>query len=181
MNILDKFYLKTFQYDYINKFPIKTTKQLPRIKKINLNFGCKSNDARQLATILLALQLITNQKGQLTNTKKPNVLLKLRKGSPVGCKTTLRKTKQSDFLYLTLVEIFPKMKNFDGLKTLSKAETKSFTYEIIEALSFEKLEENYHLFNNLPKLNITITTTSTNIKELEFILKSLKIPFQKVL
>jgi large subunit ribosomal protein L5 len=50
-----------------------------------------------LATSLLAIELITGQKGILTTTKHSNIFLKIRKGNPAGCKVTLRKENMFSF------------------------------------------------------------------------------------
>jgi ribosomal protein L5 len=49
-----------------------------------------------LATSLLAIELITGQKGILTTTKHSNIFLKIRKEIP-GCKVTLRKENMFSF------------------------------------------------------------------------------------
>nr|YP_010133814.1 ribosomal protein L5 [Fistulifera saprophila]QWM93304.1 ribosomal protein L5 [Fistulifera saprophila] len=179
MNFIEKFYSKTLKYDLINKFLYKNTKTIPQIEKIILNFGCKTSDLKALSTSALALELITNQKGTLTLTKHNNVLLKIRKGHPVGCKVTLRKKKSFAFLTKMLIDIFPKLKNFEGLKTSKKMKENIFSYELADTFSFQELEENYYLFNNLRNLHVTIVTTSKKKEELQFIFNSLKIPFEK--
>lgn len=179
MNFIEKFYSKTLKYDLINKFSYENTKKIPRIKKIILNFGCKTSDLKALSTSALALELITNQKSALTLTKHNNVLLKIRKGQPVGCKVTLRKKKSFEFLSKMLIDIFPKLKNFEGLRINKKIERNTFSYELVDTFSFQELEENYYLFNNLSNLHITIVTTSRKREELDFILNSIKIPFEK--
>ena len=91
MHFLDYFYTKTLKFDLINKFYYKELKNLPKLKKIVLNFNCRTTNLKTLATHLLALELITNQKSNLTISKRPNLLLKIRKGNPVGCKVILKK------------------------------------------------------------------------------------------
>lgn len=179
MNFLKKFYSKTLKYDLINKFVYKNTKTIPQIKKIILNFGCKTSDLKTLSTSALALELIGAQKSTLTLTKHNNVLLKIRKGHPVGCKITLRKNKSFTFLTKMLIDIFPKLKNFEGLKTNKKMNKNIFSFELADTFSFQELEENYYLFNNLRNLHITIVTTSKKKEELQFIFNSIKIPFEK--
>ncbi len=179
MNFIEKFYYKTLKYDLINKFLYKSTKTIPQIKKIILNFGCKTSDLKALSTSALALELIANQKNALTLTKYNNVLLKIRKGHPVGCKVTLRKKKSFEFLTKMLIDIFPKLKNFEGLKTNKKIKKNTFSYELADTFSFQELEENYYLFNNLRNLHVTIVTTSKKKEELYFIFNSIKIPFEK--
>jgi large subunit ribosomal protein L5 len=178
MNFLEHFYLKTLKYDLNNRFLYKNTKELPKLKKIMLNFGCKTSDLKQLSASLLALELITNQKSKLTRTKYSNIFIKIRKGNPTGCKITLRKNKLFNFFAKTLTEIFPKEKNFNGFIISEKIKKNVFSYEIHNTFSFSQLESHYYLFNNLPKLNITIVTDTKTKKELLFILRSLKFPFK---
>ena len=77
MHFLEHFFFKTLKYDLINKFVFIDADKLPKLKKIILNFGFKTADMKQLSSGLLALELITNQKGILTTTTKSNILLKV--------------------------------------------------------------------------------------------------------
>lgn len=178
MHFLERFYNKTLKRDLINKFAYTDTKDLPTIKKIILNFGCKTVDIKQLASSLLALELISNQKGFLTKTNYPNILFKIRKGNPTGCKVTLSKSKQSIFLGTLVLEIFPKLKNFKGFNVTKKLRKNVFSWEFGENFSFSELESHYYLFNNLPKLDITIVTNTKTERELLFLLKSFQLPFK---
>jgi large subunit ribosomal protein L5 len=179
MHFLEHFYIKTLKYDLANKFLYKSTKKIPKLKKIILNFGCKTSDIKHLASSLLALELITNQKGTMTTTKHSNILLKIRKGNPTGCKITLRKNKMLDYLSKILIEIFPKLKFFEGFKFNRKIKKNHFSYELHDTFNFTELEEHYYLFNNLAKLDITLVTNTETKKELLFVLKSLQFPLKK--
>ena len=68
--------------------------------------GCKSFEIKNLAASLLSLELIAVQQGVLTKSKRANILLKIRKGNPVGCTVVLRKNK----MYNLKSEIFRKFK-----------------------------------------------------------------------
>jgi large subunit ribosomal protein L5 len=178
MHFLEHFSEKTLKYDLTNKFFYNTTKHLPKLEKIILNFGCKTTGIKNLATSLLALELITSQRGSLTTTKHSNILLKIRKGNPAGCKVTLQKSNMFNFLAKTLIEILPKVKDFNGLTLTKKIKKNVFSYELHETFSFHELEEHYYLFNTLPKLDVTFIANSKAKEELIFILKSLQLPFK---
>jgi large subunit ribosomal protein L5 len=179
MHYLEKFYNKTLKYELINKFNYINTKNLPNIEKIVLNFGCKTADIKQLASSLLALELITNQKGKLTKTKYSKILFKIRKGNPTGCKVTLNNLNKLKFIELLTVEVFPKLKNFSGL-ILKNSNKNHFSYELKNTFSLYELEKNYYLFNNLPKLDISMIAANMHKKnkELNFLLKSYQLPFK---
>ena len=76
-----------------------------------------------------------------------------------------------------VVEIFPKLKNFNGFTLNRKIKKNAFSYELHDTFSFYELESHYYYFNNLPKLDITVITNSKNKEELIFILKSFQFPF----
>lgn len=178
MHFLENFYNKTVKYELINKFSYNSSKNLPKLKKIILNFGCKTADIKQLAASLLALELITSQKGIMTATKYSNINFKIRKGNPTGCKVSLSKFQTYAFLSKMLIEIFPKLKNFYGFSHTKKAIKNIFSYELKETFSFSELESNFYLFNNIPKLNITLITNANTIHELMFLLKAFQLAFK---
>jgi large subunit ribosomal protein L5 len=180
VHFIEHFYFKTLKYDLINKYIYASADKLPKLKKIILNFGFKTADVKQLSAGLLAFELIANQKGTITTTTKSNILLKIRKGNPTGCKLTLQKYNLFDFMKKLVMEVFPKLKNFNGITPTRKIKKNAFSYEIHDTFSFFDLEGHYYYFNNLPKLDITIIITTKNKKEFLFILKSLQFPFKSL-
>ena len=175
MHFLNYFYNKNLKLDLINKFQYSNLKTFPKLKKIILNFGCKTTDIKKLTASLLALELITNQKGVLSIAKRPNLFLKIRKGNPTGCKVLLRKSSMLNFINQNSIEIFPKIKNFNGLKFSKKIKKNSFSYYIKNTLIFSNFMDHYYLFNILVKLEVTVVTDVKTKKELLFILKSLQL------
>ena len=179
MNFIHHLNLKNLKYSFLNKFLYKKSNEIPKLKKIILNIGCKNLELKELATNLLALELITSQKSKITTTKYSNVLLKIRKGNPTGCKVILRKTKMFNFLFKLLIETFPKQKKFTGFNITKKFKKKTFSYKLKNALNFNELENHYYLFNNLSSIDITFVTNATKKQELILILKSFKFPLNK--
>jgi large subunit ribosomal protein L5 len=176
MTFLKYFYLKTLKYDLANKFLYNNTKKIPKIEKVTLNFGCKTTDLKLLSGSLFAFELIAHQKGNLTTTKHSNILLKLRKGNPVGCKIILTQKKMLVFIEKIITEIFPKVKNFNGLMLNKKRN--AFSFELNDIFSFTELEKHYFLFNNLPKMSLTVKAQSNFKQEFSFILKSMQFPIK---
>lgn len=181
MHFFEKFYFKTIALDLVNKFFYKSTKKLPKLKKIILNFGSKTMDLKQIFSSLLALELIANQKGILTTTKKSNILLKIRKGNPVGCKLTLQKLNLFNFFGNNIIEIFPKLKNFNEFSFSRKIAKNAFSYELRDTFIFYQLESHYYSFNKLPKLSITVIISAKKKKEFLFVLKAFQFPLKKSL
>ena len=97
-NSIEIFNKKIIKHDLINKFNYTNIQKIPKIQKLTLNFGCKNFNIQKFATTLLALEIIASKKGGLTIAKKANILLKIQKGQPAGCKVTLRKKDIHSFL-----------------------------------------------------------------------------------
>lgn len=178
MHFLNYFYKKTLKFDLINKFCYADLKKLPKLKQIILNFSCKTPELKTIATHLLALQLITKQKGTITISKRPNLLLKLRKGNPAGCKVTLRKVSMLNFLYKNVNENFAKTKNFNGVKVNTQIEKNTLSFSVKNTLNFSELAEHYYLFNRLSNLNLSFVTSAKTKEEMLFLLKSLQVPLK---
>ena len=174
---LEKYYKDIIKYDLVNKFSYTNSKKIPKLKKIILSFSSKKIDFKILTSTLLALKLISNRTGQLTVAKKPNLLLKIRKGNPVGCKVMLTKKSMYDFLEKLIFDILPKIKKPLDLKSNPNINTLTFTIE--NPLIFKELEKNYFLFNSLKNLQIIIISNTTNNNELFFLLNSFKLLYKK--
>lgn len=176
MNILENYYKKVVRYDLLNKFSYNYIEEIPRLKKIILNFGCKNFDIRNLAVSLLSLELITGQKGILTKSKRANILLKIRKGNPVGCMVVLKKNKMYHFTFKLLIDIFPNLKDFKGIYVAKRLNITSFSFTLTDLISFKELEKQFYLFSNLPPLNVTFVTNTRSKKELLYLLNCFKLP-----
>jgi large subunit ribosomal protein L5 len=175
MHFLNYFYQKTLKFDSINKFHYTNLKKLPKLRKITLNFNCQTTELKKLATHLLALELITKQKGKLIGSTRPNITLKVRKGDPIGCSLTLKKQLTWNFLFKSFIEIFPKIKSFEGIVNIKKIKKTTVSFVIKNNLNFSELTEHYSLFNSLSKLNVSIIVDANNEKEMIFFMNSLRL------
>jgi large subunit ribosomal protein L5 len=179
VHFLNNYNSTILKYDFLNKFLYKTTKKLPKLEKIILHVSCKTANLKDLSINLLGLELITGKRGQLTFTKKANILLKLRKGNPIGCKIILRNTAMSNFLTRLYTEGLTKMKNINELKfAYKKNKNNDLSFVIKDIFIFEGFEKHYYLFNNINKIDISFITTTYSKEELTFIFKSYKLPFK---
>lgn len=175
MCFLKEFYIKTIRYNLLNKFRYHESKKLPGIKKINLNFSHNTENIKHLSSSILAIELITKQKGTLIPSKKSNTILKLKKNNPIGCKVTLRKTNMFRVLLRFVFEVFPNTKVYYTLnnnKLITEhlvMKTKQSTYV------FEEIDKHYYLFNTLPSLNFAILTNATKVEQ-KFIFQAFKMP-----
>ena len=133
-----------------------------------MSFSCKNSNTNQIMPSLLALELIASQKSLLTLSKNSNISLKIRKGNPVGCKVVLKKKVMYNFLKNLILNILPNQVKFKKNSLILK-----------NSLVFSELEQQYYLFKDIPKLNISLVCNSINSFELFFLLNSLKLAGNK--
>lgn len=178
MSFLEYFYYNIVKYDLINKFKYKKIHQIPKFKKIVLHFNFNNINLKQLASGILALELLTTQKSFLIKSKTSNISLKIRKGYPIGCQVILRKTLMYQFYSKLLIQFFLNIKQIklSTKKKIVKKFNNSFSFEIEKILFFSELGNHYHVFNKLSNLKIVIATNSSSSYELFFLLKSFKFP-----
>jgi large subunit ribosomal protein L5 len=177
MNLLENYYIKVIRHDLINTFFYTHLNDVPKLKKIILNFGCKSFEIKNIVASLLALELVTDKQAVVTKSKRANIILKIRKGYPIGCMVVLTKSEMYDFFLKLLIEVFPNLKDFRGLNASKKKEVKSFSLTLMDLINFKDLEKQFYLFANLPPLNIVLVTNTKTRKELMYLLNSFKLPF----
>jgi large subunit ribosomal protein L5 len=177
MSLLENYYKQVIKHDLINKFFYNQLNDIPELKKIILNFGCKSFEIKNIASSLLSLELITTKQGTVTKSTRANILLKIRKGYPVGCMVVLTKSKMYQFFFKLLTEVFPNLKDFKGINVSKNLSNKSFSLTLFDLINFKELEKQFYLFTNLPPLNIILVTNTKTQKELIYLLNSFKMPF----
>ena len=170
MQELTYFSIKTLNLDLLNRFFYKNKKSVPKLEKIVLNFHCKSSNMRKLASSLLSLKLITNSNGKLTNATKSNLTLQIRKGSPCGCKITLRKKEL--YVFLSKIAILYSNENLKLNKRSNEMKNIQF-YNVNNLTIFPNLKELYFITSTIPRLNIALKVFSTTQAELKFILNSI--------
>lgn len=164
--------------DLINTFFYNDIKQIPSLKTIILNLGYQKSNIRSLISSLLALELISTKKSKLTKSKRLNIIIKVKKGTPVGCKVILKKKIMGVFYFKLITCILPKIKQFQNVKLQKKFKsTKSISVTIKNPLLFMELENQYQFFKDIPKLDIVLLTNSKSSNEFFFLLKSIKFFF----
>ena len=86
MHFLEYYYKTVIKYDFINTFFYHNLNEIPKLKKIILNFECKNLTIKSFVTILLTLELISSKKASITKAKIPNLFLKIQKANQLVVK-----------------------------------------------------------------------------------------------
>ena len=92
MSVLKDQYVKDAVPALMKKFEYKSVMQVPKLEKvvINIGLGDTRDNPKDLENAIKDLSIITGQKPVITKAKKSIAAFKLREGTNVGCKVTLR-------------------------------------------------------------------------------------------
>merc|ERR1712197_213022 len=108
---------------------------LPKLKAIYLTFDFKKYELKTLVDNLMALELLSSVNGFLIPSKVSKISLKVRKGTPVGCKVILRKKKLFRFLYKLLNTVVISGLNNNTI-SIQKKKGFKFSFKISNVLLF---------------------------------------------
>ena len=163
----------------IDRFSYKTHMQVPRLLKICINqgLGKSLNDKKIIDKAINELTLISGQKAVSTLSKKDISNFKLRKGSPIGVRVTLRKNQMYEFLDRLISASIPRIRDFRGISSKGFDGRGNYTFGIKEQIIFPEL--NIDEITLLTGMNITFVTSANSDKEALELLKNFGLPFKK--
>ncbi len=99
------------------KFAYKNIMQVPKITQIVLNVGTgrHTKDQNYTDNVVESLTRITGQKPVKTKARKSIAAFKLREGTVIGVKVTLRGKRMYDFMEKLVHVSFPRVRDFRGI------------------------------------------------------------------
>ncbi len=158
---------------------IKNVHEIPRLVKIVVNMGVKDAvaDKKNIEKSAELLSLISGQKPKIMKAKKSISAFKLREGDQIALIVTLRGKRMYDFYQKLTTIVFPRLRDFHGVKTTSFDGHGSYTLGFPESTVFAEIDPSR--FEKPQGLEISIVTSAkTNEHGLE-LLRALGMPFQK--
>lgn len=160
-------------FGYKNKF------QVPMLKKIVINVGLgeATQDIKILDSVQNEIAAITGQRPVVTKAKKAIANFKIRKGSPVGCKVTLRKTYMYEFLDRLIAIAIPRIRDFRGLPSTSFDQHGNYSFGLNEQVIFPEVDVDKLM--KVHGMDITIATTAKTAQEALELLRLFGMPFAK--
>lgn len=153
------------------KFNYKNDLAVPKIEKVVVNTGIgkilnntdPSQREKVIEEIASDLAQITGQKPILTKSKKAISAFKIRKGTIIGEKVTLRRQRMYDFLDRLVNIVIPRMRDFQGISESSIDKDGNLTIGIREHIIFPEIqpEKTKRIFG----LEITVVTNAKTREE----------------
>jgi large subunit ribosomal protein L5 len=163
----------------MKEFEYKNIHQVPKLKKIKINrcLGLSAQNPNLLNTSIEEFRLITGQQPIVTNSRKSIAGFKLREGTPLGLTVTLRNKQMYYFLERFINLTLPRIRDFQGLNTLSFDQYGNYNLGLKDQLIFPELE--YDKVNQILGFNISFVTTAKTKNESLALLRELTLPMQK--
>ncbi len=161
------------------EFGYTSPMQAPKVTKlvVSTGVGKMNKDKKRLELIVDRLRRITGQAPAPRAAKKAIANFKSRTGDIVGYQVTLRGSRAKAFLDKLIHIVFPRTKDFRGLKASAIDEMGNITLGIKEHTVFPETadEDAKDTFG----LAVTIGTTAKNKKEAEAFLRYLGLPLRE--
>jgi len=146
-------------------FKLKNKLAAPRLEKIVVNMGVGEGlqDIKIMEKSMQELATITGQKPILRRAKKAISNFKVRQGSPVGCKVTLRRDMMYEFMDRLLNVALPRIRDFRGVSTESFDEAGNYTLGLNEQTIFPEIE--YDKITRAQGMDITFVIKNAKSRE----------------
>ena len=151
---------------------------LPRLEKIVVNMGVGSaiTEKKSLEEAIDALTQITAQKPVITLARKSIAGFRLREGTSIGCKVTLRARRMYEFLDRLISLALPRVRDFRGLNPRAFDRHGNYSLGLAEQLVFPEL--NPDKFTRVQGMNVTIVTSTDSDDEARELLRGMGVPFR---
>ena len=160
MNYLKSHVSKVVCQDYLNKYHIKKTKDLPSLVKVSLSSPFPKNSSKAALTLL---EILGNQKAYNTQSKTNNLSLNLRKGDLLGCKVVLRKKAAFDFFQRFVFEMYPVLKN----QMNYTKKTKTLEFQIKDVFVLESTEIMFNFLQDVKTVDVVFENNNNNLNFFE--------------
>jgi large subunit ribosomal protein L5 len=119
---------------------------------------------------------ITGQKAVPTISKRDVSNFKLRKGSPIGVRVTLRADKMYEFLERLVAVALPRVRDFRGISDKGFDGRGNYSFGVTEQIIFPEID--IDKVNRMNGMDITFVTTAKTDKEALALLKGFGLPFK---
>lgn len=170
------YFYNSWQY-FLLKTSVSNIHQFPKIKNLVVHIKLTKATFSSLCAGLLVLEMLTNQRPLALFSKKANLILKIRKGLPVGCKVYLGGLSVFNFLE-TFWVLFMSRVDADlfTLTTTSSKGGATVNVSIVDVFSFKVLEVLYFDFREyLTRLQVQINFQGT-CEQINVVVQAFKLP-----
>lgn len=176
---LQQRYQEEIQPELAKKLDRKNRLALPRVQKIVVSMGVGSaiSDKKHIEDATSALGDITGQKPLVCRARKSIANFRLREGSPIGCKVTLRGARMYEFLDRLISIALPRVRDFRGLSPDAFDGHGNYSLGLTEQLVFPEL--NPDKYTRAQGMNVAIVCSGGSDDDSRELLTMFGMPFRR--
>lgn len=173
------YYYQQVRSNLLKKLGLKNLMAVPKVTKIVVNVGAGESVVNKgvLEKIAEQISLITGQKPIITKAKKAVSAFKIRKGFPIGVKTTLRGERMYYFLEKIIKVILPRLRDFRGIPLRSIDSSGNLNLGFSEQIIFPEID--FDKIDKIRGLQVTIVTNCADKEKGKILFEELGLPFKK--
>ncbi|MBR1392052.1 MAG: 50S ribosomal protein L5 [Lachnospiraceae bacterium] len=163
----------------IKKFGYKNIMEVPKLSKVVINMGVgeAKENAKILESAMKDMEIISGQKPVSTKAKNSIANFKLREGTPIGCKVTLRGDKMYEFVDRLVNLSLPRVRDFRGVNPNAFDGRGNYALGIKEQIIFPEIE--FDKVDKVRGMDIIFVTTAKTDEEARELLTLFNMPFAK--
>ena len=178
-SLLKNRYRESIQTSLQKDLSFSSIMQVPRLVKICINKGLGKavSNKKFIDEGIEELTLISGQKAVATSARKSISGFKLRQGSSIGVKITLRGDKMYSFIDRLINIALPRVRDFNGLSDKGFDGRGNYNIGIKEQIIFPELS--IDKVKSISGFQITIVTSSEKDNVSYKLLKAFGMPFKK--
>ncbi|MCT4612765.1 MAG: 50S ribosomal protein L5 [Clostridia bacterium] len=179
MSRLKDIYKSEIMDAMMKKFEYKNVMAVPKLEKVivNMAVGEAKDNAKILDAAMNDMTIITGQKPVVTRAKKSIAGFKLREGSPIGCKVTLRGEKMYEFVDRFINLTLPRVRDFRGVSANSFDGRGNYAVGLKEQIVFPEID--YDKIDKIRGMDIVFVTSANTDEEGKALLEFFGMPFKK--
>ena len=175
---LEKLYKEEVVPKLMEEFNYKSVMEVPKLEKICINQGVgdATQDKKLIDVYQKEMTMIAGQKAVSVVTRKNVSNFKLREGSTIGVKVTLRRERMFEFLDRLISVALPRVRDFRGINDKSFDGRGNYSMGVTEQIIFPEM--NIDQINKINGMDITMVTSARTDAEALSLLKHLGMPFK---
>ena len=161
------------------KFQYKNINMVLKLERVVVSIGLGEalQNPKALESAVKDLSQIVGQAPVVTKAKKSIAAFKLRAGSKIGCKVTLRGARMYTFLDKLFNVVLPRIRDFRGISSKSFDGRGNYAFGLKEQTIFPEIE--YDKVDKVRGMDINIVTTAKTDEEARFFIKLLGCPLKE--
>ena len=165
--------------ELMKKYNYKSVMQIPRLEKVVINVGAgeAKDNSKVIDSVIEDLSAITGQRAVPTTAKKSVANFKLRQGTKIGAKVTLRGERMYEFIDRLFNLALPRVRDFKGINPNAFDGRGNYTLGLKEQLIFPEIE--YEKIDKIRGMDIVFVTSSKTDEEARDFLALMGAPFAK--